>query len=235
MNDVYQLTLGVTSEFDCSYLPQRREKLLMVHPKEQNCSEAYEQLMDKGFRRGGEDAYRPHCDSCNACQSIRLDVGEVSISKSQKRILSKNRDITLVVTQQPKPHYFELYSRYITHRHANGSMFPPKLETLETFTQCSWLDRYYIEGYLDDQLVSVAVCDSVNNALSAVYTFFEPTLDKRSLGQYNILQQLSLAKTQNKRYLYLGYQIDECSTMNYKKNYRPNERFIEEQWIKFKK
>jgi len=235
MSDVYQLKLGLTGEFACSYIPERREKLLMVHPKEQNCSEVYQQLMDKGFRRGGDNAYRPHCPDCSDCHSIRIDVSEFVASKSQKRTLAKNKDIELVVTNRSTPQYFELYSRYISQRHASGSMYPPTRETLSTFTECSWLERQFIEGYLDKELVSVAVCDSVDNALSAVYTFFEPTLAKQSLGQFNILQQIALAKQLNKRYLYLGYQIDDCDAMNYKKNYRPNERFIEEQWIKFKK
>ncbi len=235
MNDIYKLQLGLTGEFDCSYLPDRQEQLLVVHPQAQMNSDTYQQLLPRGFRRGGEDAYRPHCTNCNACQSIRIAVSEFVPTKSQRRILSKNKDVELRTRSTPSPDYFPLYARYIAHRHASGSMYPPKEETLASFTQCSWLDRVFIEGYLDGKLVSVAVCDSVSDALSAVYTFFEPSLDKRSLGQFNILQQIKLAKQQHKKYLYLGYQIDECDAMNYKKNYGPNERFIEEQWIKFKK
>jgi len=235
MSDIYQLKLGVTSEFDCSYLPQRREQLLVVHPQTQNSSDVYGQLIAKGFRRGGEDTYRPYCPTCDACQSIRLDVETFVPSKSQKRIQARNKDIEVVISDQVQSQYFNLYSRYITNRHADGSMFPPTEATLATFTQCSWLERYFIESYLDGNLISVAVCDSLDNALSAVYTFFDPEYDKRSLGQFNILQQIKLAQQQAKRYLYLGYQIDECAAMNYKKNFTPNERFIDQQWIKFKK
>lgn len=235
MNDIYRLKLGLTGEFDCSYLTNRQEQLLVVHPQDQMTSDVYRQLLPRGFRRGGEDAYRPNCANCNACQSLRVVVDEFVPTKSQRRILAKNKDIELKFRQDPQPHYFDLYARYISHRHANGSMFPPKEDTLASFTNCTWLDRVFIEGYLDNKLISVAVCDSVTDALSAVYTFFEPSLDKRSLGQFNILQQVALAKRQGQKYLYLGYQIDDCDAMNYKKNYTPNERFIEEQWIKFKK
>lgn len=235
MSDIYQLRLGLTGEFDCSYLPDRQEKLLVVHPQQQLSPDIYQQLLPKGFRRSGNDAYRPHCNACTACHSIRIPVNEFSPSRSQKRIIAKNRDIVMKTASNPNPIYFELYSRYISQRHQDGSMYPPTQETLDSFTQCNWLELIFLECYLNDELVSVAVCDKVDDALSAVYTFFAPEYDNRSLGQFSILQQIELAKTNNMQYLYMGYQIDSCPAMNYKKNYGPNERFIEEQWVKFKK
>jgi len=236
MSDIYQLSLGLTGEFDCSYLPKRQEKLMVVHPPSQLNADIYQQLLAKGFRRSGNDAYRPHCATCSACHSIRVPVANFVASKSQRRIANKNKDIELRISNTPQQAlYFELYSRYISERHASGSMYPPTQATLDSFTCCQWLTLCFIEGYLDNKLVSVAVCDVLHNALSAVYTFFDPDLDRRSLGQFNILEQVSLAQAQNKQYLYLGYQIDPCAAMNYKKNYTPNERFIEEQWIKFEK
>lgn len=235
MNDIYQLQLGITGEFQCSYLPQRREQLLLVHPNDQLNAAVYSELITMGFRRGGEDAYRPRCPACEDCQSIRIKVADFTASKSQKRVLAKNKDMTFIINDEPQQQYFDLYSRYISARHATGSMYPPLQETLDSFTQCNWLARRFIEGYFQGKLISVAVCDVLDDALSAVYTFFDPTMDKRSLGQFNILQQIFLTQMQNKTYLYLGYQIDDCGAMNYKRNYYPNERFIKQQWIKFKK
>lgn len=78
--------------------------------------------------------------------------------------------------------------------------------------------------------MAVAVTDEVNNALSALYTFYAPELQSRSIGTFSILQQIELAKKMNKSYLYLGYQIDQCAKMNYKQKFIPNERFFADKW-----
>jgi len=234
-HDLQQLTLGLTQEAPCNYLNTELERLLVVHPNEQLTPPIYQQLMSRGFRRGGNDAYRPHCTLCQACQSIRIDVNDFCPSKSQKRIINKNKDLSFKWVTTPTDHYFELYSQYITQRHKNGSMYPPKEEALNTFTQCDWLPIYFLESYLNNKLISVAVCDKLENGLSAVYTFFSTDHNNRSLGRFNILKQIEQCRALEMKYLYLGFQIDECEAMNYKQQYLPNERYIDNQWIKFKK
>lgn len=234
-HDLEKLTLGVTKESTCSYINTELERLLVVHPKEQLSPPIYEQLMNQGFRRGGNDSYRPHCDLCQRCQSIRIEVNEFCLSKSQKRVMNKGKDLTFKWVDKPSSDYFELYSQYITKRHQTGSMYPPNQDSLDTFTKCDWLPIYFLESYLDDKLISVAVCDKLENGLSAVYTFFSPEYEKRSLGRFNILKQIDHCKNLGLKYLYLGFQIDECEAMNYKQQYLPNERYIDNQWIKYKK
>ncbi|NRA62703.1 MAG: arginyltransferase [Psychrobium sp.] len=235
MTKLSDIPLGITNEFACSYLADRQEQLVVVHPTQELSSELYRQLMAQGFRRSANQVYRPQCPTCKACQSLRIVIDDFKPSNSQKRIRNKNADLKINIASNTKPIYFELYSDYINARHKTGSMYPPTIDTMESFTKCSWLDIVFLETYLDDKLVSVAVCDLLDDALSAVYTFFDPSLDKRSLGSFNILQQVQLAKQLNRQYLYLGFQIDDCAAMNYKKNYRTNERFINFQWIIDKK
>lgn len=235
LSKLQELTLGVTKGSKCSYLPDESERLLVVYPNSQLSSSTYQQLMAQGFRRGGNDAYRPHCEDCNACQSIRVNVSGFLPSKNQKRVINKNKKLTFKWTSTPTTDYFELYSQYITHRHQNGSMFPPSRDALNTFTQCDWLDIYFLESYIDDELVSVAVCDLLGDGLSAVYTFFSPEHDANSLGRFSILKQIQQCHALGLEYLYMGFQIDACDAMNYKKQYLPNERYIDNQWIKYKK
>lgn len=235
MSKLDHLTLGVTQENTCSYLPDELERLLVVYPNNQLTSEIYGQLMERGFRRGGNDAYRPHCQFCRACQSIRIPIDEFIASKSQKRVLSKTNQITSRWVTQPTQDYFKLYSDYITMRHSKGSMFPPERSALETFTHCNWLGIGFIESYHQETLISVAVTDILDDGLSAVYTFFKPELSHLSLGKFNILRQIEQSKILGKKYLYLGFQIDACSAMNYKDQYLPNERYIDNRWIKYKK
>ena len=54
----------------------------------------YNVLIQAGFRRSGEQVYRPQCRQCRACQSIRVLVDDFQPSKSQKRVLNKNNDFT---------------------------------------------------------------------------------------------------------------------------------------------
>ena len=77
--------------------------------------------------------------------------------------------------------------------------------------------------YFDVSLM--AVIDHVKDGLSALYTFFEPSLSKQSLGTFFILQQIDQCKKMQMPFLYLGYQIDKCDKMNYKNKFYPHQRF----------
>lgn len=233
------MKFGITQPFPCNYLPDRDEQLLVHIPvAELPEHKAYDKLIHSGFRRSGEQIYRPHCAQCNACQSIRVLTYEFKPTKSQKRILRKNQDIKIVVNEvnvslllKDTPDYFELYARYITQRHQDGSMYPPNKDNFVQFLGCAWQSPILVEAWLDNALVAVAVTDSTVMGLSAFYTYFAPEYDARSLGVFMILQQIKLCQKLQKPYLFLGYQIDECQKMNYKTKYRPYERFNGEFWV----
>jgi arginine-tRNA-protein transferase len=223
------MKFGISQSFPCSYLSDQQETLL-VYAEETDHSVHYEMLMAAGFRRSGEQVYRPHCAKCHACQAIRIPVNDFIPSKSQKRILKRNRDIKMVLSEENKPHYYPLYAQYINTRHRDGSMYPATPEQYASFAHGDWLKSLYLEMHLDGELIGIAVTDSLENALSAVYTFFKPSLAERSLGTFGVLQQIAVAQRLTKDYLYLGYQIDNCQKMSYKRNFLPHERFIEQKW-----
>jgi len=235
MTKVTRIPLAITQQFDCSYLPNRTEQLIFVQPKLQLTAGAYEDLMAQGFRRSGDDVYRPHCPQCNDCQSLRIIVNDFAPSKSQRRLLAKNRQLEMKVSPRMKASYFPLYQQYINARHSDGSMYPPNEEQLNSFSQSQWSTIEFIELYHQQQLVSVAIIDKTPNALSAVYTFFDPKFDKLSLGSYNILLQIEYAAKNNIEFVYLGYFINACASMKYKQKFIPNQRFIDDSWIIFKK
>jgi arginine-tRNA-protein transferase len=224
------MKFGVTGPSSCSYLPEQDEQLLLLVTDTQASHEQYDFLIAAGFRRSGTQVYRPHCASCKACESIRLPVEAFKISKSQKRIWNRNQDLRIMVSENDKPEYYPLYETYINQRHSDGSMYPASQEQYQGFILNPWEQALFIEFYAKDELIGVAVTDHLSNSLSALYTFFKPDEDKRSLGTYAILQQIELAKSLNKTYLYLGYQIDECQKMRYKQNFLPHERFFEDKW-----
>ncbi|RJG48721.1 arginyltransferase [Motilimonas pumila] len=227
------LKVGITPESDCSYLPDKQEQLLVLMDATMRTAPDYEQLLALGFRRSGDDLYRPHCASCHACQSVRVDCSTFKPSKSQKRLLNKNKDLSCRVSRTIQPHYYALYEKYINLRHADGSMFPATEKQYQHFVICHWLAPCFIEIYHEQTLIAVAVTDDLPHSCSAMYTFYDPDYETRSLGSYAILQQILFAQSQQKRWLYLGFQVDDCRKMNYKTRFKPYERLIKGEWHNF--
>lgn len=232
MNEHIPARAGLSQEFACSYLPNRQEQLLVILDPSCYSSDKFESLLALGFRRSGNQIYRPHCPTCSACSSVRVLAQEFIETKSHKRKLNKAKTrFEVKYSNQERPQYYALYSKYISLRHQDGSMYPPDKTQFQSFLLCSWLNIAFIELWDQDNLVAVAVTDCMDKAISAIYTFFDPDYEQYSLGTVMILQQLIFAKAQNKHYVYLGYQIDECPKMNYKTQFLPAQKQVKDQWL----
>lgn len=223
--------LGLTQTFDCNYLPDQQEQLLIAMQKQGDENENYTWLMSQGFRRSADQLYRPHCPECSKCQSIRVMVNEFIPSKSQKRCLKKNAHLTVKQSNNCKESYYELYEQYINNIHHDGTMFPANRPQFDSFLNTQITKQLYIETWDENKLVCVAVTDLLQNALSAVYTFYDPDYRQSGLGVFSILNQIFISKQMNKPFLYLGYQIDDCQKMNYKNRYFPHQRLVENKWL----
>lgn len=227
--------VGITKTFPCSYLPNKEERLLIAVDERLQNNHGYSLLMTEGFRRSGDQSYRPHCPSCNACQSIRVVINKFSPSKSQKRSLKRNAHFQITTSDHLKDDYYPLYENYINTCHRDGSMFPANYQQFESFLSSKLTKQLFIETWLESdnikQLVCVAVTDVLINGLSAVYTFYHPDFKAHGLGVFSILTQIDYCKKHNLPYLYLGYQIDDCKKMNYKNRYFPFEKFTGHQWL----
>lgn len=222
--------LGITQTFPCNYLPNQHERLLVATDERLQNGEHYGWLMSQGFRRSGDQIYRPHCELCSACKSLRVLVKEFSLSKSQKRNIKKNTPFIIKISTEQKEVYYSLYEQYINTLHKDGTMFPATAEQYKSFISCNITEQLYLETWHDNELISVAVTDVLKDALSAVYTFYNPGYNRHGLGVFSILNQLSLAKGMKKEFLYLGYQIDDCQKMNYKNRYYPHQVLVENCW-----
>ncbi|MBA6390840.1 arginyltransferase [Colwellia sp. BRX10-3] len=222
--------LGITKPFPCNYLPEQEERLLIAVDEILHERDHYGWLMQQGFRRSGNDIYRPHCIACHACQSLRVLVQDFIPSKSQKRLLKRNERFNVKLSKEVKESYYPLYEQYINTIHSDGSMFPASKEQFQSFTDNEITQQHYIEIWHDEVLISVAITDDIPNALSAVYTFYHPNYRKHGLGVYSILQQIEITSQLKRQFLYLGYQIEGCSKMNYKNRYFPHQILAENQW-----
>lgn len=237
MSDSSELSVGLTATFPCSYLDDKKEQLIMLIDPEVHARQHYPALMSIGFRRSGEQVYRPQCPECNGCESLRINSDTFTLSKSQKRLLNKNKHFTTIKSTIAKANYYLLYERYINEIHKDGVMYPASQDQFESFLACSWGEIIFIEIYDDDKLISVSVtdqlCTKVSTAWSAFYCFYDPDYRDHSLGKYAVLQQLSLTKQHKIEFLYLGYYIQNCQKMNYKNQFNPHQRFINQQWESF--
>ena len=232
MNEQLPARIGLSQPFECSYLPDRQEQLLVILDPSCYSSNKFESLLGLGFRRSGNQIYRPHCPICSACSSVRVLADEFMPTKSQKRKLNKAKNrFEVKYSQVEREQYYPLYSKYISLRHQDGYMYPPDKSQFQSFLFCSWLTITFIELWDQDNLVAVAVTDCMDNAISAIYTFFDPDYEHFSLGTVMILQQLKFAKQQHKQFVYLGYQIDECDKMKYKTQFLPAQKQLNDQWV----
>jgi len=105
-----------------------------------------------------------------------------------------------------------------------------KPEDFSNFLLNHWDSSVFIESRLNGQLLSIAVVDFLIAGPSAVYTFFEPAENKRSLGTFAILQQIWLANLYHKEYVYLGYWIEDHPKMEYKRKFSALEIYQQDQW-----
>lgn len=232
MSVLSDLKVFVTHAHTCSYLEGEQATTMFVDPETNVSPAMYTQLTEMGFRRSGNHVYRPHCDSCKACIPARVPVEQFSRKRSQQRIWNRNRDLQVseVASIDTDQHY-ALFERYISERHRDGDMYPASRDQYRSFL-CEGIghNRYFC-FYDQQQLAAVAVTDGLDNALSAIYTFFDPDQQQRSLGVYGILWQIEQARTLGFTHLYLGYWIKDCRKMSYKTDYRPLELYINRQWL----
>lgn len=226
--------VGITKTFPCSYLPDKEERLLIAVDERLQNSDSYSLLMAEGFRRSGEQSYRPHCPDCNKCHSLRVVTDSFKPSKSQKRIQKRNQHFIIKYSDKLKDIYYPLYEKYINHFHQDGSMFPANEEQFKSFLPGKLSEPLFIETWdlVDNTevLICVAITDKLSNALSAVYTFYHTDYKKNGLGVFSILTQIDYCQKLSLPFLYLGYQIDDCVKMNYKNRYFPHERLENGHW-----
>lgn len=222
--------IGLSQRFDCSYLAHEEEQLLVILDPVCYTPANFEALLSKGFRRSGEQIYRPHCPSCTACKSVRILTEQFTPSRSQKRKLNKCTSLRVVISDYEKPEYYPLYAKYISMRHQDGTMYPPNEQQYQSFLLCSWMTTEFIELWDADKLVAVAVTDVMPDSLSAIYSFFDPDYEHLSLGTVLILKQLEYAQQSGRSLLYLGYQVDGCRKMMYKLQFNASEQLIGEHW-----
>jgi len=223
--------LLISAPHSCSYLPEQQAQSAFVNPLFELTTANYSQLIQHGFRRSGNEVYRPHCPHCLQCIPTRLAVNDFKPNRAQKRCAEKNRATRVVIKPAEfDSHHYAMYLRYQQQRHADGQMVHSSADDYIHFLSSHWCHTQFVEFFIADQLAALAVVDCLEQGLSAVYTFFEPEFSSYSLGVYAVLWQINEAKKRGLPYLYLGFLIKQCAKMAYKIQYHPLEGLINERW-----
>jgi leucyl-tRNA---protein transferase len=210
----------------CSYFD---DKLCDIRYKYMDSCTSTEQhkMLERGWRRFGNMHFVPECKKCNECKTIRIDIKKFKFSKNQKRVLNKNKEIQVYV-QKPTVTYehIGLFNKY-------HKCMSDKKDWTENVIDIQEYYNSYVRGahsygkeilyFRGDKLVGVALSDMLENAISAIYCYYDHDFEDLSIGQFSILVQISIAKQNNIPYLYLGYWIKDHLSMGYKERYKPFE------------
>lgn len=214
----------------CPYLPGRMERKIFTQLHGRMAVALNDALTHAGFRRSQNIAYKPACEGCNACLSVRIRARDFHLTRSFRRVRNKNGDVVAtVVPSIATEEQFNILRAYLDARHADGGMagmtFLDYASMVEETAVRSHLVEYRLVrcGSGDGALLAVALTDVLADGLSMVYSFFDPTIRGRSLGSYMILDHIRQTRALDLPYLYLGYWVEQSEKMDYKSRFRPLE------------
>jgi arginine-tRNA-protein transferase len=228
----------LTSPAPCPYLPGHAERKVFTHLIGLRAPALNDALTQSGFRRSQTIAYRPACEHCRACVSVRVRMADFELSRGLRRILRRNEDIAGEARPaRATPEQYALFKRYVGARHADGGMADMSMVDYQMMIEDTHVDTRLIEyrfapeaGRDADRLVACCLTDRLADGLSMVYSFYDPDLERRSLGAYMILDHMRRATAAGLPHVYLGYWVEGSRKMAYKARFLPQERLGPEGW-----
>ncbi|MFL1873762.1 arginyltransferase [Hansschlegelia beijingensis] len=225
----------LTAPSPCPYLKGQFERKVFTHLVGDKAAGLNDLLTHGGFRRSQTIAYRPACENCRACVSVRVRVDDFVWTKAFRRNRAMNRDLVgREIGLQPTSEQYSLFRAYLDRRHADGGMVDMTVLDYATMIEDSHVRTGLVEyrrrgpdtainGRGSGPLLAVALVDRLSDGLSLVYSFYDPEARDRGLGTHVILDHVARAKSLGLPYLYLGYWVDGSPKMDYKRRFRPQE------------
>ncbi|MHB2165994.1 arginyltransferase [Alsobacter sp. R-9] len=234
----------LTAPTACPYLPGRQERKVFTHLIGKRAGELNDVLTHGGFRRSQTIAYRPACDGCRACVSVRVLVDDFRFSRNMRRVLERNDDlIGEMKPNTPTSEQYSLFRHYLDGRHAHGGMADMTALDYAMMVEDSHVETRVIEyrrrgpdsgftGRGTGPLLAAALTDVLGDGLSMVYSFYEPEAADRGLGTFMILDHIARARRMGLPHVYLGYWVEGSTKMGYKSRYTPQERLGPAGWVR---
>jgi arginine-tRNA-protein transferase len=223
----------VASPSPCGYLPDREWSMEYEYVRSLSRGEYLQRLLEN-WRRFGGMLFRPVCQSCTACRSLRVDAGRFRPDRSQRRARQANDgEIELHVSKPGVTRAkLDLYDRYHSFQADLKGWPEHPAKDAASYAESFVHHPFAVEEwcyYLDQRLVGVGYVDCLPDGgtgaggLSAIYFFYDPRERRRSLGTYNVLRLIEEAQKRQLPYIYLGYFVEGSASMSYKANFVPNQ------------
>ncbi len=232
----------LTAPSPCPYLAGKEERKVFTHLVGERAGELNNILTQGGFRRSQSIAYRPACEGCRSCVSVRVVANEFSASRSMRRILNRNDDIVgELKVAVPTSEQYSIFRAYLDSRHRDGGMADMTVLDYAMMVEDSHIETRVVEyrrrtgdgaGQHAGDLIAVALTDVLGDGLSMVYSFFEPDEAARSLGTFMVLDHIARAQQMGLAYVYLGYWVRGSRKMDYKSRFLPQERLTPDGWAR---
>ena len=228
----------ITAPAPCPYLAGKTERKVFSYLGGASAPSTNAMLTRRGFRRSQNIIYLPACEACRACVPVRIVVDDFDLSRSRKRILSKNADLTRrLKAPRATSEQFSVLRGYLDARHDDGGMADMTVLDYASMVEETAVDTMMVEYSLrgangEERLIACALSDRLTDGLSMVYSFFEPDEAARSLGQFMILDHVAFAKELGLPYVYLGYWVEGSTKMDYKKRFQPLEKLTPSGWVR---
>jgi arginine-tRNA-protein transferase len=235
----------LTAPSPCPYLPGAEERKVFTHLVGERAPGLNDLLTHGGFRRSQSIAYRPACETCRSCVSVRVIAKDFRPSRNMRRVAERNADLVgdmraLVPTSEQ----YSVFRAYLDSRHRDGGMADMTVLDYAMMVEDSHVKTRLIEyrrrgpdssinGRGAGTLLAVALTDVLGDGLSMVYSFFDPEAESRSLGTFMILDHIERARNMGLPYVYLGYWVIGSRKMDYKSRFLPQERLTPEGWTRF--
>lgn len=222
---------------ECPYVAGAVARMPLRLPIGKLTIEMMESLLALGYRRSGDFVYRTQCPACSECEPTRVIVDRFAWTTSMRRVM-KRGDSALTMRVGPMQSDQARVSLFNLHRlgrNLSRDEEPVEEDGYRSFLVESCCDTVELSFWLADRLVAVAIVDHAKHSLSAVYTYFDPSLSRYSLGTYAILKQFQRASQWGLTYLYLGMYVATNLHLNYKARFLPQQRLIDGQWYDFEK
>ncbi len=232
----------LTAPSPCPYLAGKEERKVFTHLVGERAGELNNILTQGGFRRSQSIAYRPACEGCRSCVSVRVVADEFSTSRSMRRILNRNDDIVgEMKVAVPTSEQYSIFRAYLDSRHRDGGMADMTVLDYAMMVEDSHIETRVVEyrrrtgdgaRQQAGDLIAVALTDVLGDGLSMVYSFFEPDEAARSLGTFMVLDHITRAQQMGLAYVYLGYWVRGSRKMDYKSRFLPQERLTPDGWAR---
>lgn len=216
----------------CPYLPGRVERKLFTRLSGPYAAEVNSTLSRAGFRRSHDIVYRPVCPTCSACVPVRIAVPAFEATRSQRRVMRTNHDLSLAeVPAVATGEQYRLFAAYQSSRHGDSDMARMAMADFAAMIDEGRADTTVFEARESaGRLLGCMLVDRLADGFSAVYSFYDANQERRSVGSYMILSLIERARAEGLPYVYLGYWIAQSRKMAYKARFRPLEALGRDGW-----